>query len=88
MEKEEIYLEKPVRVGNCSVTPITRYFLNYRQNDRGIYLICHKHPLAVVVTARPMKKTFHLIDHDMSPEQLIKKIPKLKTLLEMDEDQS
>ena len=85
MEKEEINIEKPVRVGDYSIIPITRYSLNYGQNDRGIFFICNKHPLAVVVTTGSMKKTFHLIDHDISLGQLIKKVPKLKTLLkEMD----
>lgn len=82
MEKEEINLEKPVRVGDYSITPIARYSLNYGQNDRGIYLICNKHPLAVVVIDGSMNKTFHLINHDISLGQLIKKVPRLKTLLE------
>ena len=81
MEKEKIAIEKPIRIDRYSITPITRSYLSWRKSGSGMFLICYKSPLAVIVASESEKGTLHPIATDVSPEYLVEKVPGLKALL-------
>lgn len=80
MEKEEIVAEEPVTIAEYTIVPIIRKSLHCHKNKEGNIFICTKHPLAVLVTVGS-KKMLHIIEDDVSMEQLIKELPELKNLL-------
>jgi hypothetical protein len=80
MEKEEIVAEEPVTIAEYTIVPIIRKSLHCHKNKEGNIFIGTKHPLAVLVTVGS-KKMLHIIEDDVSMEQLIKELPELKNLL-------
>lgn len=80
MEKEEIVAEEPVTIAEYTIVPIIRKSLHCHKNKEGNIFIGTKHPLAVLVTVGS-KNMLHIIEEDVSMEQLIKELPELKNLL-------
>lgn len=80
MEKEEIVAEEPVTIAEYTIVPIIRKSLHCHKNKEGNIFIGTKHPLAVLVTVGS-KKMLHIIEDDVSMEQLINELPELKNLL-------
>jgi len=80
MEKEEIVAEEPVTIAEYTIVPIIRKSLHCHKNKEGNIFIGTKHPLAVLVTVGS-KKMLHIIEDDISMEQLIEEFPELKNLL-------
>jgi len=80
MEKEEIVAEEPVTIAEYTIVPIIRKSLHCHKNKEGNIFIGTKHPLAVLVTVGS-KKMLHIIEDDVSMEQLFKELPELKNLL-------
>jgi hypothetical protein len=80
MEKEEIVAEEPVTIAEYTIVPIIRKSLHCHKNKEGNIFFGKKHPLAVLVTVGS-KKMLHIIEDDISMEQLIEEFPELKNLL-------
>ena len=80
MEKEEIVAEEHFTIAEYTIVPIIRKFLYCHKNKEGNIFIGTKHPLAVLVTVGS-KKMLHIIEDDISVEQLIEEFPELKNLL-------
>jgi hypothetical protein len=80
MEKEEIVAEEPVTIAEYTIVPIIRKSLHCHKGKEGDIFIGKKNPLAVLV-AVGSKKMLHIIEDDISMEQLIEEFPELKNLL-------
>ena len=82
MEKEEVEIDKAVKVAGVTLIPVTKVSLNYWHSNSGISFFGVKQPVSVIVVSPSAKKAFRVTGEEVSLYQLIQEVPGIKEILE------
>ncbi len=82
MEKQEIVIDNPVAVAGVTLIPIAKVSLNYLRGSSGISFFGTKQPVSVVVVSLLAKRAFRITGEEVSLDQLIQEVPRIKEILE------
>lgn len=82
MEKKEVAIGSPMAIAGITLIPTTEVRLNYWQGKGGISFFGVKQPVSIVVISSLEKKAFKVSGEEVSLDELIQEVPKIKELLD------
>ena len=82
MEKKELEIGNPIAIAGITLIPITEVSLNYWQGKGGISFFGVKQAVSIVVISSLEKKAFKVSGEEVSLDELIQEVSKIKELLD------
>ncbi len=84
MEKKRVILSSPVTIDGTTLIPVIKSSLNCQSSGNTILFSGVKQPVSVVVASPSAKKAFDVNGQEIPLDQLIKEVPDLVRMLDMD----
>ena len=81
MEKKEIEIGSPLKVGGVTIIPVIKSSLNCRRYRASISFLGIKQPMSVVVVSPSEKKALRITGEEVSLDQLIQEIPAVEKII-------
>jgi hypothetical protein len=82
MEKKEVTIEGPLKVGGVTVITIADTLLKCESSNGGAVFMGIKKPSYVVVISKSEKRAFSVSGEDISMDQIIALVPGIEALLQ------
>lgn len=81
MEKKEIIIEGPLKVGQVAVITVAEALLQCEDNHRGAIFSAAKKPLCVVLVSESARQAFAVDGEAMSLEEVLALAPDIEAVL-------
>ena len=81
MEKKEIEIGSPLKVGGVTIIPVIKSSLNCWRYRASISFFGIKQPASVVVVSASEKKAFRITGEEVPLDQLIQEVPAVEELV-------
>ena len=82
MEKKEVAIDSPMTVDGVTVIPVAKISLNYQHGNSSLSFFGVKQPIGVILVSRSLKRAFRITGEEVSIDQLMQEVPKIKEVLE------
>ena len=82
MEKKEITIEGPLKVGDITVIAVAETLLSYGSGNSGAVFSAAKKPLYIVMISGSEKRAFDVAGQEMSLDRIIALAPAIGPILD------